>query len=182
MRRLAFTAFTACILAAFASPAFATSAKKVDQLVELFQARRFAEQASSQLLSTGASGDMEPEQRRCVTRIFGAQAFFQLMRDNYASIYSDEAVADQTIAYFSSPSGKKVLDTVLAGGTAAQMTSVVGGFTAEEVKALDDFTRSPAGALFQQLGNRLKPMQEAGVKRMSQKAASTCGNIERSSQ
>jgi hypothetical protein len=179
MRRLFLVAGLAF---AFATPAFALPAAKVDRLMELFQVRKFAEQASNQMLTSGAAADMEPEQRRCVTRIFGIDAFFELMRTNYAEVYSDEAIADQTIAYFSTPSGKKVLDTVLKGGTAAQMNNLVSGFTAEEVKALNDFTASPAGALFQQLGNKLKPMQETGVKRMSAKAASNCGNIRRSTQ
>ena len=169
----------ACVALALASPAFATSSQKVDRLVEIFQVRKFAEQASRQMLSSGAAAEMQPEQRRCVTRIFGADAFFELMRANYAEIYADEAVADQTIAYFSTPSGKKVLEAVLSGATSAQMTTLVGGFTPDEAKALDDFTASPAGLLFQQLGGRLKPMQETGVKRMSQKAASSCGNIRR---
>jgi len=180
MRRTARLSFVACIALAFALPAFATSSSKIDKLLELFRIRQFADQASTQLLSSGAAEDMDPEQRRCVTRIFGSDAFYELMRSNYAEIYADEAVADQTIAYFSTPAGKQVLDTVLAGGSPAQMSKVVGNFTPDELKALNDFTASPAGLVFQQLGSRLKPLQEAGVKRMSQKAASSCGNIRRS--
>ena len=172
----------ACVALAMAPPAFATSPQKVDRLMEIFQVRKFAEQASHQMLSSGAAGEMQPEQRRCVTRIFGTDAFFELMRANYAEIYADEAVADQTIAYFSTPSGKRVLDTVLGGATSEQMSRLVGGFSADEAKALNDFTTSPAGLVFQQLGARLKPMQETGVKRMSQKAASSCGNIRRATQ
>ena len=164
-------------LAAFACacPAFATDRAKLDRLMEIFHVRELSAKAIQSMLSGEGAMMMSAQQRSCMSRVFTVDAFTDEMRGHYASLFSDEAVADQTIAYFSTPAGKRLLDAVLGGATSAQLATVVRGFTAEEVKAMEQFTASPAGAQFQTMGSRLRPLQEASTRRLVQKATTRCG-------
>ena len=173
MRNLIALALLAFSLAV-AAPAQAVDPAKIDRLMEIFRVRQMSEQVVAQLFSSESAQAMEKERRECIAGVFTADELVREMRTHYVALFTDEALADGAIDFFSHHTGQKLLEAIFAGGPKVEAAEVMKQFSAEELKELEVFASTPAGQLYSSMNVRLKPLQEASVQRLVSKTSQVC--------
>jgi hypothetical protein len=159
----------------FTSPAFAMDGAKIDRLMEIFRVREQSTLAVESTLAADAVAALPEDKRACLGQSLTVDAMFAQMRTHYETLFTDEAVVDQTIAFFSSATGRKLLERVIAQGAPLDREAFMKQFTQEESAELLAFSFSPAGAAFRAMPAQVKPLQDATAQKLLEQSEASCG-------
>ncbi len=153
----------------------------IDRLMALFQVREMTVVAIGEVTNEPGFQALPAEQRGCLARVLTGDALFVEMRTHYRELFADPAIMDETLAFFGSPVGSKLLGVLLAQAKGTDSgTDPLKSLNATETAALDQFIARPAGQLFVEMPTQLPALQAASVQKLVSLAVRGCGQPSKS--
>ncbi|KGQ20214.1 hypothetical protein LF41_750 [Lysobacter dokdonensis DS-58] len=148
----------------------------IDRLLVLLKVREHSEEAIAELRPKFET--VAEPQRTCIVETFSADMLFDTMRTHYEALFGAPGTADQTVAFFESSAGRKML-TAIEGG-AREGNDILASLDKKELAQVERFMTTPAGEVFLTVNKRLPELTQASVKTIVQQVTAKCGPPQKS--
>jgi hypothetical protein len=130
-----------------------SGADEIERIVELMRIRDGLAQGAEQALAMSQLASASEERKACMRRLSVSDLAVEPIRRRLRAAFPDAESRQRTIAFFSSDTGRKVVEWMTTPG--ARLAEIKATLTPDDYRILVDYTQSGGGEAFRVLNHNV---------------------------